>query len=179
MQRGREPEARTFLTRIPSVQSPFDDWLLCLLFAEGPLKPFLASFRCYSYHYDYYYDYYLNAPCGAVTAAPHFWRSAFGAADCIPQIENYGSKFSVFVFCWSLTLAYFCRDLYVLDVCCNFSSFQATLASLGVGVFRLRLNLACFCKYLFVLDVCCQFASCRATLAICKYYCKNASEMNE
>ena len=44
--------------------------------------------------------YNLNAPCGAVTAAPRFWRSAFGAADCILHIANYQLKF------WCLRLLF-------------------------------------------------------------------------
>ena len=60
-----------------------------------------------------------------------------------------------------------------------FRKLQIIDERFGVCVFCLRLNLACFCRYLHVLDVCCQFASCRATLAICKYYCKNVSEMHQ
>ena len=60
-----------------------------------------------------------------------------------------------------------------------FRKLQIIDERFGVCVFCLRLNLACFCRYLHVLDVCCQFASCRATLAICKFYCKTASEMHQ
>ena len=37
-------------------------------------------------------------------------------------------SFGVCIFCLRLTLAHFCRYLYVLDVCCQFASCQAMLA---------------------------------------------------
>ena len=47
-------------------------------------------------------------------------------AFCKSQSIDY--SFGVCVFCLRLTLAHFCRYLYVLDVCCQFASCQAMLA---------------------------------------------------
>ena len=42
--------------------------------------------------------------------------------------QSIDHSFGVCVFCLRLTLAHFCRYLYVLDVCCQFASCQAMLA---------------------------------------------------
>ena len=42
--------------------------------------------------------------------------------------QSIDHSFDVYVFCLRLTLAHFCRYLYVLDVCCQFASCQAMLA---------------------------------------------------
>ena len=44
------------------------------------------------------------------------------------KLQFIDQSFGVCVFCLRLTLAYFCRYLYVLDVCCQFASCQAMLA---------------------------------------------------
>ena len=61
-------------------------------------------------------DINLNAPCGAVTAAPHFWRSAFGAADCILEIANYRLKFWCLRFLFAFESCMF-RQLSVCSWC--------------------------------------------------------------
>ena len=44
------------------------------------------------------------------------------------KLLNVDHSFGVCIFCLWLTLAHFCRYLYVLDVCCQFASCQAMLA---------------------------------------------------
>ena len=44
------------------------------------------------------------------------------------KLQFIDQSFGVCVFCLRLTLAHFCRYLYVLDVCCQFASCQAMLA---------------------------------------------------
>ena len=44
------------------------------------------------------------------------------------KLQNIDNSFGVCFCCLWLTLAHFCRYLYVLDVCCQFASCQAMLA---------------------------------------------------
>ena len=69
-----------------------------------------------------------NAPCGASTAAPVFVDRRLLQLIAFCKLQSIDQSSGVCVFYFRLTLAYFCRYLYVLDVCCQFASCQAMLA---------------------------------------------------
>ena len=69
-----------------------------------------------------------NAPCGASTAAPVFEDRRLVQLSAFCKLQIIDQSFGVYVFYFRLTLAYFCRYLHVLDVCCQFASCQAMLA---------------------------------------------------
>ena len=69
-----------------------------------------------------------NAPCGASTAAPVFVDRRLLQMSAFCKLQMIDQSFGVCVFYLRLFFAYFCRYLYVLDVCCQFASCQAMLA---------------------------------------------------
>ena len=71
---------------------------------------------------------YPNAPCGASTAAPVFEDRRLVQLIAFCKSQMIDQSFDVCVFYLRLFFAYFCRYLYVLDVCCQFASCQAILA---------------------------------------------------
>ena len=68
-----------------------------------------------------------NAPCGASTAAPVFVDRRLLQMSAFCKLQMIDQSFGVCVFYLRLFFAYFCRYLYVLDVCCQFASCQAML----------------------------------------------------